>query len=334
MSEPSGPAMAIILISYRHENYVADALRGAFAQTYSPLDIVVSDDASPDGTWRVIEEEVARYRGPHRVILNRNQVNLGVVGNIKRAVSLTSAPYLVLAAGDDISEPHRVARIAERFADRDVKFVTSHVTVMDAAGHNGAVAPVWDESTPITAEALTKIETAYVVGCAAAYAREVFDLFPEFHPSVTIEEDLVLPFRAVLLGRAAYVPEALVRYRQHAQSLTEVWRDTTNPMVSARNFKSLAAGYVQKIADLEYCKTRFGERRAWFESLESKCHEALAETRYRMQWQTPGPRGLLTLAAGAASGRIDLRLAAKTFLRLYFPRSWYRYVAWRQRVGS
>ena len=54
------------------------AIEGAFAQTYQPLEILLSDDCSPDGTYRVMQEMAAAYAGPHRVILNRNPKNLGI----------------------------------------------------------------------------------------------------------------------------------------------------------------------------------------------------------------------------------------------------------------
>src|SRR5690554_4350831 len=104
MTEPVNIKSAIILLSYKQERFVAEAVRGALVQEGEAIEIVISDDASPDNTWQQIENEVAAYSGPHRIILNRNPVNLGLMGNLLKAVSLSTAKYLIMAAGDDISE--------------------------------------------------------------------------------------------------------------------------------------------------------------------------------------------------------------------------------------
>lgn len=329
MSETALPRMALLILSYRQESFVADAVRGALAQTYPALDIVISDDASPDATWRVIEETAAGYGGPHRLILNRNPANLGLMGNLKHAARLTAAPCLVVAAADDISEPDRVARIAAEFARPQVTFVTSRLTVMDAAGRSGETVSPWDENAPITAEALASIETSYVLGCAAAYAREVFDSFPDFLPAVSIEDDQVLPFRALLLGRAACIPHSLVRYRQHAHSLTEIWRNISDPIAGARAAASTAVGFEQKIADLQFLADRDPARRDRLAALLAACRRSHGQALDRVKWETPGLRGATALLADALTGKLDLRLALKTFLRVHFARGWYRYVGWR-----
>ena len=45
------PLVTLALITYRQERFVREAVRGVLAQTYSPLQVVISDDASPDATF-------------------------------------------------------------------------------------------------------------------------------------------------------------------------------------------------------------------------------------------------------------------------------------------
>ena len=71
------PLLSLLLFAYNQEAYIRDALRGALAQTYSPLQILVSDDASTDGTAAIVAEELAGYRGPHDVEFLQNPENLG-----------------------------------------------------------------------------------------------------------------------------------------------------------------------------------------------------------------------------------------------------------------
>ena len=50
------PLISFLLLTYNQENYIQDAINGALAQTYSPLEIIISDDCSTDGTYKKIEE--------------------------------------------------------------------------------------------------------------------------------------------------------------------------------------------------------------------------------------------------------------------------------------
>ena len=222
MSGKASP-MGMILLSYRQERFIREALQGALAQDYGDLEIVVSDDASPDGTWRIIEEEVARYGGPHRLILNRNPGNLGLMGNLTKAVSLTRAPHLVLAAGDDVSEPDRVRKLAETFAgDGDggtpVTLVISNATAIDAEGRPFAEQGTWPENARVSTEDVFA-RGMVIGGAGSAYARAVFDEFPA--PDARIHnDDAIFCQRAAMLGRIVVRPERLLRYRRHGGNIS------------------------------------------------------------------------------------------------------------------
>ena len=77
---PDRPLITFALFAYNQEAYVREAIEGAFAQTYEPLEIILSDDCSTDRTFEIMQEMAAAYRGPHRVRVNLNPVNLGVGG--------------------------------------------------------------------------------------------------------------------------------------------------------------------------------------------------------------------------------------------------------------
>lgn len=70
--------ISFALLAYKQEQYIREAVEGAFSQTYSPLEIILSDDCSPDRTFDIIQEMAAKYTGPHKVVLNRNPQNFGI----------------------------------------------------------------------------------------------------------------------------------------------------------------------------------------------------------------------------------------------------------------
>ena len=59
MSEQSNPLISFAVICYRQERFIAEAVLSALTQTYSPLEIIISDDCSPDATFDVVREIVS-----------------------------------------------------------------------------------------------------------------------------------------------------------------------------------------------------------------------------------------------------------------------------------
>ena len=109
----SRPLVTFALVAYNQERYIREAVEGALAQTYEPLEVILSDDCSTDRTFALMEQLAQDYVGPHRIVLNRNATNLGLCGHVNRVFSLATADVVVLAAGDDVSLPNRVSDTAD-----------------------------------------------------------------------------------------------------------------------------------------------------------------------------------------------------------------------------
>ena len=206
--------MSILLIAYEQQATVAEAIAGALAQTYSPLELVVSDDASRDGTFAAMQAALAGYRGPHRVVLNRNERNLGIGAHLSRAVALSHGELLFVAAGDDVSLPQRCERVVEAWlaSDRRLDLIASALDDVDEHGAvHARIAPSDLSTYRDAADWIAR--PPFVVGAAQAWTRRVFDRFGAL-PEGVVAEDLLMVFRAIVSGGAATLAEPLVRYRR------------------------------------------------------------------------------------------------------------------------
>ena len=103
------PLVTFALFAYKQEEFIREAVEGAFAQTYEPLVIILSDDCSSDRTFKFIQEIADAYAGPHRIIVLRNTINLGTTLHAKMAFAEALGKLFVVVAGDDISKPDRVS---------------------------------------------------------------------------------------------------------------------------------------------------------------------------------------------------------------------------------
>lgn len=207
------PQVTFFLFAYNQSEYIQAACEAALAQTYTPLQIILSDDCSTDNTYQIMQDTVAKYKGPHQVTLNRNEHNLGLIGHVNRAMELTQADLIVVAAGDDTSVPERTEVIVDLYLKSDAKIFSIHsaVTKIDL---NGEVIGCWipplfeNQPSPMAlAESMSLI-----IGATHAWTRKTFEVFGPINYSQAYE-DLVIAYRSILLGGVYYIDVPLVNYR-------------------------------------------------------------------------------------------------------------------------
>jgi glycosyltransferase involved in cell wall biosynthesis len=213
------PLITFALFAYNQEKFIREAVEGAFAQTYSPLEIILSDDSSSDSTFEIMKALAGSYRGPHRVVLNRNPFNYGIGRHVNRVMDLASGELIVAAAGDDISQPQRAQRIVEFWeAGKRRAYSIASYFYNISAGQRVLVKRV----IPLECENLEWRSlhlTPGVLGAAHAWHRRVFDVFGPLNSGVEAE-DRVIPFRSYCLGAVETLPEPLVYHRLHDASLS------------------------------------------------------------------------------------------------------------------
>src|SRR6186713_3622158 len=132
----AAPRASLLLLAYNQERYAEEAARSCLAQDSEPLEIVFSDDASSDRTHEILRSVAAAYRGPHRVVVRRNETNLGITGHYNRLVDESSGELLITAAADDTSRPDRAARLLAAWdaTGRRADLIASHLVDVDAQG--------------------------------------------------------------------------------------------------------------------------------------------------------------------------------------------------------
>lgn len=206
------PLITLFLFAYNQEKYIEKACRAAFDQTYSPLQIIISDDCSTDLTYEIVLRMVEEYSGRHQVIARRNEYNLGLVEHVNIAFRVAAGDVIVAAAGDDISMPMRVERLAEQFMGVDRPLVVhSNVIAICEQGR------ILDERAPPISSAIALKDSVekwigLYIGASGAWSKELYKIYG---PIVERHcyEDGVLGFRALILNRCKYIDDPLVFYR-------------------------------------------------------------------------------------------------------------------------
>lgn len=250
MATEDYPLVTFALFAYNQETLIADAMNAALAQDYGHLEVIVSDDCSTDGTWKVIESIADQYRGPHALRVVRNESNMGIGPHVGNVGMLARGDLIVVAAGDDFSVPERVSRIVETWIAHGRPEGALHSSVLvrqssDDQGirSDGAAA----DPAKATLEYFVKNHfRALCVGAAAAYTKGLFTRFP---PLQTPFEDITLTFRALLIGNLMYVDAVLVHYHFNESSISRHLRITDRARVrkwfdvSLKNAEGMSLDY-------------------------------------------------------------------------------------------
>lgn len=106
--------MSVVVKFYNQVDYVERCLGSVLAQTYSPLEIVVIDDASTDGSYekaKQIAESYVEDGGRHKISVFQNEENLERVKTLERGIKLCHGELVFQVDGDDMSLPNRVEKV-------------------------------------------------------------------------------------------------------------------------------------------------------------------------------------------------------------------------------
>jgi glycosyltransferase involved in cell wall biosynthesis len=328
------PLLSFLVSCYNQETFIGEAVAGALAQTYSPLEIIISDDCSNDRTFAVASEAVAAYTGPHTVRLNRNDQNLGIGGNINRAMEFCHGELILLADGDDVSLPSRTEvtyQAWEQFGKGPTSVCLTYTTITKEGielGTGGLRGDPNDSRTlkTLDGDLLNFLATRQpaVCGCTHAWTPE---LFRYFGPLKSDLEDLVLSFRSLAIGKILHIQQPLVKYRRHGgnvsffaggdDSLSFQHREKRLRWVDEQTVRA----YDNMLADIEVLHAKGGISTAQRDRLRKEGERVrMAYDLERQMMDGSVFKKLHTLATAAAQG--NLKSACRLMPRL-LPQSAY-----------
>jgi glycosyltransferase involved in cell wall biosynthesis len=222
-SAGSTPRVSVCLPVYNGSDYVADAVRSVLRQTWTDFELVVQDNASTDKTLSILESFQ-----DSRISVVRNPTNVGVTGNINRAMMRSRGEYIRLLCHDDV--------LAPTCLEEQVRLLDAHPSVavvftwfegIDAAGRS--VGPMYLDRLVPEPEILRPGEAAiflYSNGCVphmstAMGRRESLIPFDEsFHACCDLAKWAEVSSRADI----AVIREILCAVRWHDQNLTHSMR--------------------------------------------------------------------------------------------------------------
>ena len=227
---PPDPKVSVIVMTYNHEDCLAEAVDGIATQkTAFPFDIIIAEDCSTDGTRAVAEALQEKYPDKVRVVFT--DANKGMNRNLRFALSLARAAYLAFCEGDDFW-------LDDGKLQRQVTMLDEAPNV-DLAITNGVLAhedgrreekPEWDYGAQpriVPAKELFSGFSWVTPTASLVWRSEITRNLPAWLDAVPFA-DMPLMIAGSARGGAAYDPRPAVAYRRsHAASFTERLRNSS-----------------------------------------------------------------------------------------------------------
>ena len=105
----SEPLVSILVASFNQEEYVIDCLESIRNLDYPNLELIISDDASRDGTFEIARRWIEDHRDRFiRAIAVRQPVNLGIVRHFQYLFDQAQGDFLAYLASDDCLVPSSI----------------------------------------------------------------------------------------------------------------------------------------------------------------------------------------------------------------------------------
>ncbi|MDR3640142.1 MAG: glycosyltransferase [Humidesulfovibrio sp.] len=223
-TDTSKPTLSVVMANYNHAHYLPVALDAILSQSYVPLEIIVFDDCSSDGSWELLQEYAARHKHIRPI---RNTPNRGVAYIMNQGLEEARGDFIYFAASDDKALPgffEKTMALLERFPHAGL--CTGMQRLMDERGKDLGIAdtPCVANSpsfiTPERAHELIYEHGYWAMGVpciwnkqaakdAGGYCRELFSQLDVYTAQVL-----------ALRHGACFIPDTLSQWRLRTDSFT------------------------------------------------------------------------------------------------------------------
>ncbi|WP_330565271.1 glycosyltransferase [Pseudomonas yamanorum] len=254
--------VSVMVPVYNAERYIRECLDSLFSQDYEDFEVVVSDDASSDGTQQILQEYADKYSN---MILFLNQKNLGITDNCDQIFKACSGDYIALFAGDDVMLPGKLRFQVEYMQQhQDVSMTYHSVEIFNS--DNGVIIGVTNlvssDETNNSADIIKKMGIAGPMSIMARTSAVPKDIYKT---KVKYISDWLFQIEASMAGRVVLLPGVWCRYRKYG----------------ANNGKDLSR-YIHEFEEvINYVKGKYSQNAELVEACEQGLSRFLAGEAFR-----------------------------------------------------
>lgn len=207
------PKLSVAMPVRNGQNYLRAAFESLLGQTFADFELIVSDNASTDGTEAIVRDFASR---DPRIAYHRHEQNLGAAGNFNFGFERSRGRLFKWAAHDDVCEPEFLRRTIE-LLERSPDAVIAH-SYTHEIDHAGRVIGKYDDQLALIADRPSaRLGASFNI----AYPSPVWGVMRREAVAKTrlmgsyLGSDWNFLGEMLLLGRLVIVPEYLFSVRNH-----------------------------------------------------------------------------------------------------------------------
>jgi succinoglycan biosynthesis protein ExoO len=218
------PLISVVMANYRGALYLADAIESVLKQSVTNIELIVSDDASPDNSVKIVEDIMLRDK---RVKLLTADNNSGPARARNRALSAARGQWIAIVDSDDLLHPKRfewLLRAASHYnavivADDLLHFSTENCSEISYLLNE----PIFSTPFEITVGNFMSGNDSQMP--AFGYLKPMFHSTilqgVQYDEALKIGEDYDLVLRLLFNGaKYIIIPQPFYLYRRHPNSIS------------------------------------------------------------------------------------------------------------------
>ena len=209
------PKVSIIILSYNQAEYIKEAIRSALKQTYTNLEIIISDNGSTDNTKQIIKS----FLDDDRIIFLDYKENQSISLRQNQAAQKASGEYISLLYADDFYLPTKIEHQVEIFSSLSNEWGVVHGPGIELDNKSGSKQLI--SSTKAHGSCLVQLLKEYSDGfinpIAPLVRKKTYLEFPLYEDIFSEGESLY--WRIALKYKFFYTDSPLVVMRYHDQNM-------------------------------------------------------------------------------------------------------------------
>lgn len=210
--------LSVCIRTHNQERFIREALDSVLCQKVTfAFDVIVSDDASSDGTVAILQEYASQYPSVVRLLLS--ETNLGGPNNLKRVIEASSAKYVTCLDGDDFYTDEYKLQKQVDFLENNPKFAACFHNTWYVDSKGSKLGLFNKPNFHAIHDAREFIKERWFVPIHSAVMRREYVEFPEWYNTV-MNDDYVVHLSVVRHAPYYYLPDVMVAYRRHNENIS------------------------------------------------------------------------------------------------------------------
>lgn len=233
------PLVSVVLCTYNGAKFINEQIVSILRQTYSRMELIISDDASVDDTKKVLEQ----YQNHPSIHIFYQEKNIGLSQNFAFAARQAKGELIAFSDQDDIWMEGKIEKLVAAIGDAPLVYSDSLLVSEAGRSMNKKLSDL--KKMYSGTDSRGYILYSCVWGHGMLITKQLLE--KSLPIPGEIHHDIWIVFKAFLNGGIKYLDEVLTYYRQHSDSASQ----TLPGKDSGRKIEDRYTAYKKKLRWIE-----------------------------------------------------------------------------------